>query len=371
VLRRITARLRTLPLVSTRWARIMQTSADVWQQACLDLPEIVAHVPNQQRPRLSLAAMAAWLLARPGRFVQLGLRRTHGDVRMPPSITGMLLSTQAASLQSLSIDPSAYSLQAFELETVAALHGLTALHVRLAGNGLADRGAAVLWAAARLPALTQLDIVYVPAAGELLAADQVGLPCCRQLSELHSQSLTHLCSDLVSGADSVLSLSGLPNLIICQLFWQAGSASIGIDSTSFHGCTRLEELTVFDQRGLSLQPECFHATCALTSLTLRDCGLLAVPTALAPLVSLRSLDISRNDDLQVDEAGASLLRALKKLRTLDVAKYEPAVHSMAAVQALFHLVEAFRHEGLHLNVIVNLDLSAFYPADPTFWGFIE
>jgi len=294
VLRRITARLRTLPLVSKRWARIMRTSVDVWQQACLDMSEIVAHVSDRQRVRLNLASMAAWFLAHPGRFVELGLKCTHGDVRMPPMITGLLLSTQAASLRTLSIDPSAFSLQAPELEVIAALQGLTALHVRVAGNGLANHGAAVLWAAARLPALSQLDIVYVGTPGESIAADQPGLARCQHLSEFHSQSLTQLCLDLAIGADSVLRLAAIPNLIVCQLFWQYSSASLGIDSTTFEGCTRMEELTIFDQRGLSLQRGCFNAMCALTSLTLRECGLLAVPADVAQLGSLQSLDISLN-----------------------------------------------------------------------------
>ncbi len=137
----------------------MKTSARVWQQACLDLSEIVADVSDQHIPGLDVTTMVAWLHARPGRFQRLRLTCADGSLRAPPVLTGMLLSTQAASLRSLSIDVPAYGLRASELGIIVALQGLTALHVRVAAHGLQDRGVVLLQAAAQLPALRQLDVI--------------------------------------------------------------------------------------------------------------------------------------------------------------------------------------------------------------------
>jgi len=66
-----------------------------------------------------------------------------------------------------------------------------------------------------------------------------------------------------------------------------------------------------------------------------------------------------------------VLRALANLRTLDVAKLEPAFHSMTSMQALFNLVEAFCEEGQSLHVNLNPALSVFHPAELRFFGFME
>ena len=341
----------------------------MWQKACLDLAEIAALSADQQHLRINLAWMQSWLNARPGRFRQLGLKRTRADLQMPPVITGALLSTQAASLRSLSIDPSAYSLRAPELTVIASLKGLTALHVHVVSHGLVDRGAAVLWTASCLPALAELDINHVPPEGAVIPADQVGLPRCQELSELRSQSLKVLTIDIGSGSEDVLQLTEVPDLRQCRLFALPGSASFSICAASFLGCTRLEELTINNQRSLSLQPNCFDALSALTSLTLASCGLLAVPTAIAPLTLLRSLDLRQNKQLQVDESGASVLRTLTCLRTLDVAKQESGVHSATSVQALVDLIQAFRDEALQLYINFDISKSYHMPAT-TFSGFI-
>ena len=369
--RRITARLRTLPLVSTRWARIMRTSTEVWQTACLDLAEIAALSSDPQLVRLDPASMAVWFLARPGRFRELGLQSTDRDLQMQPVMTGVLLSSQAASLRSLSIDPAAYGLRAPELKIIAALQGLTALHVHVVENGLADRGAAVIRAASRLPALSQLDVIYEPVQGITMVRQRCRLPRCQELDRLRSDSLTHLTIDLASGTmEDALFLAGVPNLRQCRLFTPPSTTTFYIFASSLDSCTRMEELTLQGQRSLSLGPGCFSALAALTSLTLADCGLSAVPLAIAPLTSLYSLDLSQNEFLHVDDSGASVLRTLKGLRALDVAKQEPAVHRATSVQALVDLIEIFRDEGLPLHV--NFDVEkATYLAEHTFWGFVE
>ena len=307
------------------------------------------------------------------RFQHLSLRRTCGDAELPPILTGMLLSTQAASLRSLSIDPYAYGLRAPELETIVALQGLTALHLHISGAGMSvmdDRGEAFLWAARRERALAQLDVSYEETPGITIAEEGLNLPRGRGLSALRSRSLRHLAVDMASGAQDVLRLAGRPNLQDCHLFAWASSAGFLIDSDSFAGCTRMVQLMLHYQRGLVLQPECFDALSALTTLTLTDCGLQAVPPVLATLTLLRTLDLTENMHLQIDQAGASVLRTLTELRTLDVAKTPPTAHGVTSVQALFGLVESFRDAGRLLRVNFDPDLSETYQPEGPFWGYI-
>ena len=354
---RITARLHVLPLVSKRWARIMRTSAAVWQRACIDLSEIVEHIPVADRPGLcpDFAVMATWFHLRQGRIEQLALDCAGRDVHLPPVMTGILLSTQAASLRSLSLDMLACGIRGEELGVVAALQGLTALHVHVGGAGLDGRGMACLRTASRLPALTHLHLISIRC--DQVAQEDISLPCCQELYELRSDSLEHLAIEMGSGTEDELWLAGNPNLKDVHLFTPPSSDTFWLSIGSFQGCTAMEQLTLQYQHSLRLQLGCFNSLSALTSLALADCGLLAVPAELAPLLSLYSLDLSQNEGLEIDETGAAVLRTLETMRKLDVAKYNPGVHSITSVQALFDLAESFRDEGLPLHVNFNPALS--------------
>ena len=348
----------------------MRTSADIWQMACIDLSETVANVNNRQSFRWDTAAMVAWFLARPGRFRVLGLKCTHGDVQLPPLVTGVLLSTQATSLHTLWIDPPAYGLRAGELAALQGLKGLQELLVHVAGEGLADRGTALLWAASRMPVLHQLAVSFMPEHGGLTRGEHRGLPRCQKINKLRSDSLKQLTVFMGAGTGEVLRLSGNPNLTRCRLCAAIPSrSSCGIEASSFEGCTRMKELTLQYQRSLSLPPGCFDALSALTSLKLPGCDLSAVPPAIASLTSLHSLDLSQNEHLQIDDLAASMLRSLKGLRKLDVAKHEPAMLSATSVQALVDVMGAFRDEGLSLHVNFDIRNSTCLSGGSS-WGFI-
>lgn len=178
-----------------------------------------------------------------------------------------------------------------------------------------------------------------------------------------------LSVDMASGTEDMLSLAQNPSLTQCNLFVPPSSANFSFNAGSFEGCTSMERLGLQYQRALSLQPDCFSALSALVSLTLADCGLSAVPSAVTPLVKLNRLDISLDEDLVIDESGAGVLRTLKKLRMLDVVKSKPAVHTVPSLQALFNLVDTFRDEGFPLHV--NLDPTCSDPFEPDvlFCGF--
>ena len=361
---RITARLHVLPLVSKRWARIMKTSTVVWQQTCMDTADILKQGYDERFgfSNFDLGAMALWFQARPGRFIDLGLRASHSATQLPPALTPMLLSTQAGSLRCLSIDLTACGFLGHELGILAVIDGLMELDVRLVGRGLDDRGAAIFRAASTLTALQQLEVGYTAGrdGSDSVPQRQVSLPRCCELSKLRSQRLQFLGVALSSSAEDlhVLCLTGVPNLEECLLSGdRRANALFPIDLTSFANCARLEDLTVQHQWGLSLEPGCFQALSALTSLALTDCSLTSVPDAIAPLTRLQVLNLSQHKYLDVAEAEMNMLRELKQLRALDLAKPKRVVHTASSMQAVINLVEACRGAGQLLHVNVDPDMS--------------
>ena len=376
---RLSARLYVLPLVSKRWARVMRASTVVWQETCLDAVEIAAYNCWGRRSLVSfdLPGMAAWFQARPGRCEYLGLRTRHSSIQLPSALTPMLLSTQAASLRYLSVDLTACGLRGHELGILAAISGLIALDVRLIGCGLDDRGAAIFRAAETLTALQQLHVGYTadPAKNiRFVPQEKVSLPRCQELNKLRSQSLHTLSVAMSCGTQdaTVLQLAGLTNLEECHLFGDGrSSAEFWMDMASFAGCERLGELTLHHHAPLSLLPGCLAALSALTSLTLTDCCLRGLPHDVAPLTALQYLDLSCNENMDIDAAATAALSELKQLRILDVAKAAPAVHSSQSVQILFDLVEACRDAGQQLHVNFEPDLSETFEAETQFWGCIS
>jgi len=141
-----------------------------------------------------------------------------------------------------------------------------------------------------------------------------------------------------------------------------------VDATTFAGCLQLEELSLHHLRNLSLQEGCFSALPALSTLTLTNCNLQAVPIDIAPLTALSLLDLSLNEQLDIDEVGLNTLRTLKKLRVLDVAKRGPAVHAVSSMQALLGLVKAFSADKLCLDVNVDPDFCQTYQAETGYRG---
>ncbi len=183
----------------------------VWQQACLDLSQILGNKSDGQRRSLASVAMAEWFQARAGRFRQLGLKDTHGSFELRTAMTCMLLSTQAVSLTHLSVDVTSFGLRGSDLCILGIIRGLEALDVHVFRPGLDDRGAAMLRVASRLTALQQLDVGYRDDTETCLSPDDIKLPRCLELAELRSVSLTDMCVAIASGAGDVLRLSGLPN----------------------------------------------------------------------------------------------------------------------------------------------------------------
>ena len=178
-----------------------------------------------------------------------------------------------------------------------------------------DRGATLIWAVQQLPALTCLDIHHDSTAQDVLApiSDDNGLPHCQQLAALHSNSLTQLrvCMLGVPLSGNTLRLVELPKLQSLVLVGESElPLSMQSDAASFQGAPMLRELWLAYDEGLELQPGSLKQLSALTALTITGCGLRTVPEDVALLsATLRRLDLSSNDRLQLDDRGlASILR---------------------------------------------------------------
>jgi len=256
-----------------------------------------------------------------------------------------------------------------------------------------DRGATLLWTIQRLPALLELDVSFRGYPDSVIApiSDEHGMPHCRQLAALHSRSLTRLDVKMIGGPDDIdgntLRLVGLPELQSCTLKNSDGlPAHICIDAASFHGVPKLQALHIRFDEALQLQDGCLQQLTALTALSLKGCGLRTVPDSIAALsATLCVLDLSENDDLQIDAAGAERLLACSQLQALGLYKedmsiwidsilmtdarrdfrqlidqrgYVPAQFSAESVAHLVRLPSAFqmRHGR---NLVVHLTLSDY------------
>ena len=250
-----------------------------------------------------------------------------------------------------------------------------------------DRGATLLWTIQQLPALLELYIPFEGLRVDLPSpiSNRYGLPQCKQLATLHSRSLTrlevHMLND--TAEDNTLRLSGLPELRSVTLQGKIGlPTNIVLDAASFQGAPKLQALQLRFDEGLQFQDGTLQELAALTALTVEECGLRSVPANLASLsATLRVLDLSSNDHLQLDAAAVDSICGCSQLRTFDLYKrnvlewreylandawqelqqhmtragYVPAQLSLESVMQLMRLPVAFREQhGRDLHVILAL-----------------
>ncbi len=191
-----------------------------------------------------------------------------------------------------------------------------------------DHSAALIWTVARLPALLDLTMRFhaISMNAEDGADDGLGLPRCQELAELHSRSLTQLRVDLFGDAEdsNMLRLIGLPALRCCQL--RGGLCSpLRTDAATFQGAPQLQSLRVDRFEDFQLHHESLRQLTGLTSLTIEGSALRSMPAALvaSPSATLRVLDLSYNDRLQVDAAAVAAILQCSRLTTLGL--YKPGV----------------------------------------------
>lgn len=98
----------------------------------------------------------------------------------------------------------------------------------------------------------------------------------------------------------------------------------------------LRRLRICGTYQLQLTPRSFISLRSLEELELSNCGLTAMPAALTGVRhSLRRLDISWNDELEISQAGFEILLALCRLEWLDLRA--PGKHWNA--DSIHHLAE--------------------------------
>jgi len=198
------------------------------------------------------------------------------------------------------------------------------------GALLASRGAPLFRTVQRLPALLDLD---VDTEGQVYAAVSAGngLPRCEELALLHSRSLTRLSVSWLEGPEegASLRLHVLPELRSCELVGSAfADGCVRIDPVSFRGVPQLENLYLDNLWDLDLQDGSLAQLTALTSLSMVNCALKKVPADVVLFAgTLCQLDLSSNEDLQVDSAASACIVQCRNLRLLSL--WKPDIHEWA------------------------------------------
>ena len=192
-----------------------------------------------------------------------------------------------------------------------------------------DRGEMLLGTIQHLPALAELAIYYDGDVFNLVDAvdDRHALPRCEELARLLSRSLTRLSVCMIDGPVEgiVLRLGRPPELLSCALQGdaQGPELSMRIDASTFQGAPKLRDFHLVFGEDMDLQPRGHEQLTALTELSLSACGLQCVPAGVASLsATLRVLDLSDNDRLQLDDAAVSTFIQCSLLTKLSLAKTE-------------------------------------------------
>ncbi len=242
----------------------------------------------------------------------------------------------------------------------SAAFGFPPLQVVVRTALFEDRGAALLWAARQLPALTALDFYSLQGddrTAEPLSEDY-GLPRCQELAELRSSSLTRLRVCMLDGLaqGNMLRLTGLPELQSCEIFGETvRSLDMRIEDTSFRAVPQLQALHLQDISGVQLQPGSLAELTALTALRLINCGLHGVPADVRKLSGTLSVfDVSGNVDLQLDGAAVASVLACSRLRTFGCYKLRTCFYEPHTLMHLVRLPTAFmKRHGRELDVFVD------------------
>ena len=125
---------------------------------------------------------------------------------------------------------------------------------------------------------------------------------------------------MASTPGGTLAHGALPALIDCCLEWDVVEGHmLHVTPASFSGALVLICLTLGRHEQLQLAPSCFSGLSMLVDLNLYCSRLTAIPAALSGVGrTLRQLGLSRNPQLQIDQAGFDTLLALQVLESLDL-----------------------------------------------------
>lgn len=133
------------------------------------------------------------------------------------------------------------------------------------------------------------------------AADEL-IPTVYQLAALSSAHLRKLECRMTSTPEGTLALGHLPLMASCELDWGRTEGDVlHMTAESLRGATGLTRLVLSGHAQLKLSPKCFSSRSMVADLTLRGCGLMAVPAAALAGVghTLRRLEFSFNTEMQL------------------------------------------------------------------------
>lgn len=124
---------------------------------------------------------------------------------------------------------------------------------------------------------------------------------------------------MANSSGGTLQLGDLPAMVSCRLHWAPWARDVlHVSPSTFSTATGITQLHL-NHCKLQLAPCCFSGLSRLEELDLSDCGAAAIPAALSEVGStLRKLDLSSNDGLQIDPAGRDILLALPLLQSIDL-----------------------------------------------------
>ena len=304
-------RRRTLlPLISLRWKELLHSGGPVWAETYFDVNQ---EFPGESVP--NCGAVLAWF----GRNVgSINVLSFYGDVqRLPASLLSAALMSQAGSLTMLSIDMDTVIMSAADIAMLAPLRRLEILDINLpvAPDSLCwdDSAANLINTVSKLPALK-----FVGLSGRDGIHDE-SQATVSLLAVLTSSTLTSINFRMSSNSEGTLLLGTLPALLSCCLFGCSILRDITLDVHSLHGAPHLTELDLSIEN-VRLTECCFGRSCELVDLTL-SCNLYTVPQALCGLKkTLKSLDLSYNRALEMDQAGFDTLLSLQVLTNLTLMK---------------------------------------------------
>lgn len=194
----------------------------------------------------------AWFLRLAGSVYQL--RVLGGGQRLPASLLGAVLVSQAALLRELHLDCGAFALDGADFGVLVSLTRLESLTISPASGSWPDRGSSLFISVSRLPALEKLRcfVDWPPMDGVL--------PTPEDLPALQSTSLTEMCYSIASTHLGTLTLGTLPRLASCEFRWVRGydyvigDDRLALTSASFGEYPCLTQLSLSGHRGLHLAP---------------------------------------------------------------------------------------------------------------------
>ena len=329
-----------MPLVSKSWARLLGGPSPAWEEMRIARDYLSGGQPDME-------ALEAWLSRRAGAVRNLCIIDNMGFVAwrvgqvLPASILTAALGTHANRLQVLHIFTAAIDLSSAELNAVLGrTHSLVEFTLILSRQSLCwvDRGAALMETLSQLPALQKL---VIRTGGR--PDPSYNLPTVAELAMLSSPRLTFMGLDIDTSSEGSLSLGALPALTTCQLLGCGPADVVHLTASSFSGAPNLTQLDLGNISNIHLSPDCFNSLSFLSDLRLVDCGLVLMPPALAAVQgTLRHLNLSNNNRLEIEECGYSILLGLSALERLDLSPLSKTItyyrHGCQNVQYLSRFI---------------------------------